>query len=142
MSNAHTPAQLSAASKSALEKRVVRLGDELDEMIKIVSFQRESLSNELHDGLAYKQLGADMLVLKKTKELSAVFNSITDAKIRFDKSMKQLADTMTPEEERDAVKQYIKSLGRAERGDLLKIMVKWHNDAGSDGKTLNSKPDD
>ena len=108
------------------EKMVVRLGDELDGLLKLVSHQREGLQAEMMDGMGYKKLGADMGVLRKLKELSAMFGHLTDAKIRYDKSMKQLADTMTPDEERAAVKGYIQSLEKADRGRFLTELVRWH----------------
>ncbi len=121
-----TPEQLITEGKAALAKQVVRLQDELDAMIKMAAFQRKALENEMMGGLGYKQLSADPKVLGKFKVLSESAGKLTDAKIRLDKSLKQMAETMTPEEEREAVGQYIKALPAKERINFLMGLVEWH----------------
>ena len=90
--------------------RVRRLGDELDALIKLVAWARESLQNELYEGMGYKKLAISEKELRKLKDLTATVNSAVEAKIRYDKAQKGLAEAMTPEEERAAVIAYVKSL--------------------------------
>ena len=99
--------------------RVRRLGDELDQLIKLVSWARESLQNELYEGMGYKKLGISEKDLRRLKDLTTTVNSAVEAKIRYDKAQKGLADTMTPEEERAAVIAYVKSLEPEEYTELL-----------------------
>jgi hypothetical protein len=90
--------------------RIQRLGDELDQLIKLVSWARESLQNELYTGMGYRKEALGESDLRKLKDLTTTVNSAVEAKIKWDKSQKSLADSMTPEEERAAVVAYIKSL--------------------------------
>lgn len=105
-----SPDQLRARAKDAQEKLVVRLEDELEKLIKMVSFARDALNNELFSGMGYKGEAVSEKDLKKLKELTISMNSLIDSKIRYDKARKQLAASMTPEEEMSAVVTYIKSL--------------------------------
>lgn len=109
-------AGLEAVKETAVKERdwrVTRLGDELDKLIKLITWARECLDNELMGGMGHKKLGIGDKDIRKIKDLAATMNSAVEAKIRFDKAQKQLADTMTPEEEFDAVVAYIKSLDHA-----------------------------
>jgi hypothetical protein len=101
------------------ERIVVRLQDELDRMIKMFSACRESLENEMLEGMGYKNLALTPVVLKKAKELAAMMGSVVEAKIRFDKAQKQLTESMTPDEERKAVLSYIDSLTPEDRQALM-----------------------
>lgn len=104
--------------------RVRRLGDELDQLIKLVSWARESLQNELMDGLGYKKLGMSDTDLRKLKDLTATVNSAVESKIRYDKAQKGLAESMTPEEERAAVIAYVKSLEPDDYTELMSHLVR------------------
>lgn len=104
---------LEAVKETAVKERdwrVTRLGDELDKLIKLITWARECLDNELMSGMGHKKLGIGDKDIRKIKDLAATMNSAVEAKIRFDKAQKQLADTMTPEEEFEAVVAYAKSL--------------------------------
>ena len=48
--------------------------------------------------------------LKKLKELTASFNSLTESKIRLDKAEKAIEEDMSPEEEQEAVIRYLADL--------------------------------
>lgn len=93
-----------------MEKTVVRLADELDSLIAMYVFAREALQIEMTEGMGYKQQGILDSIVKKLKELTTGLNSLVEAKIKWDKAAKQLAATMTPAEEMDAVFKYIVSL--------------------------------
>lgn len=101
------------AREKAVEKQkslTLRLEDELDSLIKMFSFARQALNNEMFSGMGYKQMGIGDKEVKKLKELTIGMNSVVEAKIRYDKAKKQLAATMTPDEEMSAVVTYVKSL--------------------------------
>lgn len=119
------PDDLREKAKAQAKHLVQRLQDELDEMIKIAAHMREAYHNELMDGLGYKKMGVTPEMVRKGKELATMFDTLTSAKIRFDKSLKQLAETMTPEEERAAVKTYIRSLSVEDRHTLMKDIRDW-----------------
>lgn len=119
------PDELREKAKAQAKYLVQRLQDELDEMIKIAAHMREAYNNELMDGLGYKKLGVSAEMVRKGKELATMFDTLTSAKIRFDKSLKQLAETMSPEEEKAAVKTYIRSLSVEDRKNLVKDIRDW-----------------
>lgn len=96
--------------RAEVNYRSARLGDELDKLIKLITWARECLDNELMSGLGHKKMGISDKDVLKIKNLAATMNSAVEAKIRYDKAQKQLAESMTPEEEYQAVVSYIKSL--------------------------------
>ena len=99
--------------------RIQRLGDELDQLIKLVSWARESLQNELYSGMGYRKEALVESDLRKLKDLTTTVNSAVEAKIKWDKAQKSLAEAMTPEEERSAVIAYIKSLDLEKYKELM-----------------------
>lgn len=109
------------------DTRVIRMEDELQRMIRLVAHARESLESEMLSGLAYKKSGVPENDLKRLKELTSSFNSLTDAKIRLDKTAKDRAANLTPEEERAAVVTYVKALELKSRGRLLRECLDHHN---------------
>lgn len=110
MSGSDTPEQLRETAKSKYELAVVRLEDELDRLVKMYTWAREALENEMFGGLGYKQMALGDKEVKKLKELTVGINNLVESKIKYDKAKKQLAAAMTPAEEMDAVMKYIQSL--------------------------------
>lgn len=86
---------------------VMRLKDELNAALAVVAHARESLTNEMNTEWAQKKLSVDDKFLKKLQSMTAAFNSLTESKIRLDKAERAMEADMTPEEEREAVKQYL-----------------------------------
>lgn len=91
-------------------KVVVKLKQELDQAIQLVTHARESLSNELQTEWAQKKLSVDDKFLKKLKEMTASFNSLTESKIRLDKAEKAMEQDMTPDEELATVRAYLQDM--------------------------------
>lgn len=119
--------------------KVVRMKDELASMLVIVSNLRSGLEHEMADGMGYKLLDANPKVLTKIKELAATLNSLTDAKVRIDKAEKQMATEMTPEEERDAVATYVKSLEDSVRREFIMNLVRYHNSTARGGTEIKER---
>lgn len=92
---------------STKNQAITRLKEELDNAIKLVVHARESLDNELDSEWAQKKLSVDKAFLGKLKELTASFNSLTEAKIRLDKAEKAMEEDMSPQEEYEAVLRYL-----------------------------------
>lgn len=105
------------ASKNAV---FVQLKNELDSAIKLVVHARESLDNELNSEWAQKKLSVDQNFLKKLKELTASFNSLTESKIRLDKAEKAIERDLTPAEEIEAVKLFLMDLSPGDLRSLVK----------------------
>lgn len=124
--------ELRAAALAEHKKRVIRMADELDHMIKLVAHCRESVQEQVFSGFGYKKMGMNEKELKAVKELALTWNSVVDAKIRFDKAQKGLAEAMTPDEEKAAVVAFIKSLDATERANMLRGIRQWMRNAGED----------
>jgi hypothetical protein len=122
-----TPDELREKALAKFDARSVRLIDEIEAMLKLLVFQREALQNNLFSGLGYKQDSVDLKTVAASKELTLAYTRMVEAQIKLDKHLKQVADLMTPEEEREAVKKYILSLPVKEAGDLLQIIIKKHD---------------
>lgn len=122
-------------------ERVVRLKDELNLILELVVHSREALTSELSSEFAQKKLAIDKPFLTKLKELTACYNSLTDARIRLDKADRSLEKDLSPAEEKEAVREFILSLAASERGRFLKQMVVAHNAALSP-KIIESRKTD
>lgn len=106
-------------SATTRNKIVVRLKSELDAAIEIVAHARESLSNEMQSEWAQKKLSVDDKFLKKLKEMTAAFNSLTESKIRLDKAERLMEQDMTPEEEQETVVRFLAELDDRTQRQIL-----------------------
>ena len=122
-------------------KIIVRLKDELNTTIALVTHARESLSNELDSEWAQKKLSVDDKFLRKLKELTASFNSLTESKIRLDKAERAMEADMSEEEEQEAVKFYLAELTP---GDLRSLVAaaKRHRDGEGSEATATEEPNE
>lgn len=125
-------------ARRAQEHVVVRLGDELDRLIKIGAFLREKLEQDIQLQIG-KGLPRDGI--KSYKELATTIESVVSAKVRFDKAAKQMADTMTPAEERKAVIQYLKACNRDDRKEILDELAEWIERRPSPGRPSRFETD-
>jgi hypothetical protein len=110
------------------DDKSVRLIDELEEMLKILVWQRETLGNQVKAGFGYKQDTIDLKAVTASKELSMAYTRMVEAQIKLDKHLKAVADMMSPEEEKEAVEKYFQTLETGEAGKLLSKIVDKHND--------------
>lgn len=122
-----TPEQHREQAKKRLAHAVVRLQDELDKMIKLFSAAREAVENEMMEGMGYKKLALTDKDMKKLVGLADLASSVVSTKIRFDKASRQMADTMTPEEERKAVISYLKAAEPRDREYVLTQVKEWQD---------------
>jgi hypothetical protein len=106
---------------------VVRLQDELDSLIKIFSHMREAFENEMMSGMGYKKLALTDNQVKQGAALSKMMTEMVTCKIRWDKAAKQMADSMTPEEEHEAVMKYIKTLSPEDQRRVVASIKAWQD---------------
>lgn len=123
-----SPEELRKKALALHDARVVRLGDELEEFIKLLAHYREALTNETFEGMGYKTLAAPKAMLDKLQVLGQLMDKAVSSKIKFDKAARDMVANMTPEEERAAVMEYVRSLPEGERGDVLIDLVRHHNE--------------
>jgi hypothetical protein len=113
----------------------VRIADEVQKNLNIAAWLREALENELgasfgvgKDGSPPK-CGVDNKAVQKWRDVVKEMEALTVAKIRLDKNAKQMADQMSPEEELEAVRSYIRSLEPTLRSEFLRKEKQWHDDS-------------
>lgn len=111
------------------DKQVLRLEDLLKDYLHLINHQLIGLKNECFQGMGYKAEASDAKILQKIKDLGAAFNSATDSKVRLDKTAKDRAKEMTEEDEKEAVREWIRSREARYRGEFLYFEVQWHNEA-------------
>lgn len=116
------PEKMRKNVREKYELLVVRLEDELDRLIKMYTWAREALENEMFEGMGYKKMALGEKDIKKLKELTVGINNLVESKIKYDKAKKQLVAAMTPAEERDAVIKYIVSLNGEDRNALRDML--------------------
>jgi hypothetical protein len=114
-------------AKREVNQRVVRLRDELQNMLDLSVHAQDALKAELEGAIAQKRLFIDGEWLRKFKELASTYNSLTDAHVRLSKAEKTLENELTPEEERDAVTSYVYSLKPEDRYTILREMNLFHS---------------
>ena len=103
---------------------VIRLKAELDAAIELVGHARESLYNEMQSEWAQKKLSVPDSFLKKLKELTSSFNSLTESKIRLDKAERAMEADMTPAEEIETVVRFLQELDdKSREGVLLRLGI-------------------
>jgi hypothetical protein len=108
-------------------ERVIRLKEELNLILQLVVHSRESLENELNSEFAQKKLSVDKGFVAKLKDLTVCYNTLTAARISLDKAEKQLEKELSPEEEREVVRNYIRSLEHGECYSFLTNELEYCN---------------
>lgn len=138
-----TPDEVREAKRAAYQAAVTRLGDELDKMARMITFAREALENELFSGMGYKQMGIASADVQKISTLSTALERAVSAKIRYDKAAKDMADSMTPEEELKSVRAYLRSLDQEtlrEVRDGLNDLILARNKASLLSRNVGPEP--
>lgn len=103
-------------------ERALRLKNELNLILEMVVHAREALQNELNTEFAQKKISIDKPFLDRLKGLTACFTQLTESRIRLDKAEKEMEAEMTPAEEREAVRAFVKSLSMDESYRLIHML--------------------
>ena len=82
---------------------------------------------EVNEVMRMKSPGVPKGSLTQLKEIGSLLGSLIDAKIRLDKSSKALAEAMTPEQELEAVRSYIRGMKPRDRMTFLDQEVRWNS---------------
>lgn len=105
----------------------VDLAVELDEILKVLRFQRQALTNKMTEGFGYKQFELKAEDAKAATTLTLSYQKAVDAKVKLDKHLKDRAEELTPEQELESVALYIKTLPSTDRRKLLIEALAYHN---------------
>lgn len=102
---------------------------ELDRLIKLIVFARESLEGQiLGTGLAYKQKALGKEDATSIQALATSLEKAVNCKIKYDQHLKKEADALTPEEEKEALIEFFAGLEVPDRRRFLRKLVDRHND--------------
>lgn len=104
--------------------RAIRLKNELNLMLELVVNIRERLESELKDAVSDKFINRDFV--SKLKDLSQIFERLTSARIQLDKAERAMEAELTPAQEKDAVKNFVRALVGFERGEFLRDEWAYH----------------
>jgi len=96
-----------------------RIVEEVERCINMLHVILDTLEAEIAFAQNLPSPGIPKGALTQMKEACAVLNSLTDSKVRLDKSAKLLADAMTPEEELEAVRSFIRGMDAKQRTTFL-----------------------
>jgi hypothetical protein len=102
-----------------MRERHVKLGEELDKMIKLLTWAREKMEEAITKTVGMGGAGFPEADARKLRYLTSAYNDALAAKIRYDKAAKEFADSMSSTDERNAVIGYLKAL---EPADLKKVL--------------------
>lgn len=109
-----------------------RIADEVQKNLNLAAWLREALENEL--GASYgvgkngepPKCGVDAKGVQKWRDVVKAMEALTVCKIKLDQNSKKMAETMTPEEELEAVRAYVRSLEKSVGIDFLRKELAWH----------------
>lgn len=116
-------------SVAGIGSKAIRVGEEFDRLLRITAWLRECLEAEL---AAEASLAKDKPakigqgILDKWSSLVTQFDKLTGSKVRLDKSAKALVEEMTPDEELEAVRAYVRSLEPKKREKFLRAESEYH----------------
>ena len=114
-----------ALTSAGLGDRAVRIGDEVDRLLRIVSALRQVVEGEVSQNLSGPNPGIMKGTLTQLRDLTSCMNSLVDSKIRLDKTAKSLAEAMTPEDEEKAVRSWVRSLDPKKSIAFLNGELEW-----------------
>lgn len=106
--------------------RVVRMKEELNQMLDLVKHSREQLTSRLKESYE-DSTGLELKYLKALSELTRMFDNLTHSRIALDKAEKSLEKEMSAADERRAAMEHIMSLEPTDRGQVLKDLLQQHN---------------
>jgi len=131
--------ELRAEAYARYSKAGVSLVQELDNILRALAFQRETLETNMMAGQAFKGEFFDPKLVVALKELTLSYSSAVNAKIKLDKHMKQIAETMTYDEQVDAVVNFVQTMDADKRNKILRDLTNYHNEQmlGISGKRMN-----
>lgn len=105
----------------------VRIADEIQANLNLARWLRECLENAMGAAVGTaNKLGVDNKTVQSWRDVVKAMEALTACKIKLDKNAKQMAEQMTPEEELEAVRSYIRSLDNEARGQFLTNEQRWH----------------
>jgi hypothetical protein len=111
----------------------VRIADEVQKNLNIAAWLRESLENGMgasfgvgKNGEAPK-CGVDTKLVQAWRDVVKAMEALTACKIKLDKNAKTMAEQMTPDQELEAVRDYVRALEPSVRGLFLRGELEWHN---------------
>lgn len=109
----------------------VRIADEIQRNLNLAAWLREALENELDASPLTKngppRAGIDAKTVTKWRDVVKVIEALTACKIRLDASAKKMAEAMSPEEELEAVRSYVRSLEPSVAREFLKGELAWRD---------------
>lgn len=107
----------------------VKLLDEFEATFRVLSWIRSVLEAELADAKTPKgQVVIDSSILKKWETLVNTLDTLSAAKVRYDKNAKAVADKMTPEQELEVVRGYLRAMDAKKRERFLSAEIEWHQE--------------
>jgi len=112
----------------------VRIADEVQANLNIAAWLREGLENLMGAQFGVgksgepPKCGVDPKLVTAWRDVVKAMEAMTNCKIKLDKNAKTMAEQMTPEDERNAVRAYIRSMEPGVRGVFIRGELEWHNE--------------
>lgn len=105
----------------------IRIADELQANVNIASHLRECLENQMSEGLGTRtKTGTDKHTIQMWRDVVKAMADLTTCQVKLQRNAKLMAEKMTPEEELDAVRAYLRALPNDQRALFLLNEQRWH----------------
>ncbi len=105
-----------------------RIADEVQKNLNIAAWLRECLENEMNEAVGTAgRKGVDPKTILKWRDVVKAMEALTVCKIKLDTSAKKMAENMSPEEELEAVRSYVRSLEASIAYQFLKAEMEWRD---------------
>lgn len=123
------PDALRASALQSLDKEVHSLEQVAQDLIKLLALGVQRLRAQMFEGLNYKGDHLDPTDARMLKELTAAFNSATDAQVRLDKTAEIRKNALSEEEKRAKLAEWVLSWpGTKERADWIRALARRHDE--------------
>lgn len=105
----------------------VRIAEEVQANLNLAAWLRECLENQMGAAVGTREkIGVDHKTVQSWRDVVKAIEALTACKIKLDLNSKKMATEMTPDEEKAAVRAYVRSLEGTARGNFLREEMLWH----------------
>lgn len=112
----------------------IAIADEVQANLNLAKWLRECLEHSMGAAIGtVNKLGVDKGTVQSWRDVVKAIEALTACKIKLDKNAKQMAEKMSPEDELDAVRAYVRSLDNETRTQFLHNELRW-NERREEGK--------
>lgn len=123
-----SPDELRRRAMAVHDRRVIHLDTVAKDIIRLLAEAVDRVKHQMMSGMGYKAEELRPEDARALKELVVAFNSATDAQTRLDKTAEIRKNTMSHEEQKTALAEWVLSwASNSERADWIRDLARAHD---------------